>query len=546
MKRRESDLRDEDFRYKTETEFEPGKFDIPLEEGTYIVFDIETTGGNPTRNGITEICALKYVDGKVQDTFYSLVNPRIPIPPIVARMTGITNQTVRKAPLIDTVMPPFLKFIGNHILVSHNTVGDMTFLVHYAKKVCRHKLTNFFLCTHLLSEKTVHDAPNYSLSGLGVYLKLATGGKSHRAEADAQMTLQLFLEIKKRLKADGILLVRDALRYQGHVDTGLRLGLALDEKSFGKASNGPGVLALYDHKGTMVFAGSSNSVRRELQSLRQFDALPRRFLRVVLLSHHFHTFPTSNLFAAMLKEAELYAKHKFSFDPIRWHGRSISLLYVLAEADGALQIGIGPFPHSVLPLLHAYGPVKDLKVSQEKLKKLCEILESTMDKRVLWIPPEKSRLIKLLFEGKVEKELEKLRKDRFKLANLLSLAKQRKLSADITILKTLSNLDILDDFTDLSSVDGVLSLPHDESPGREIYPIVRSHVMKPVVLESDRSEARREEIFLKSAHKFHPPTELSEQEVLKTNAMLWMLTIGVKKKHFDGQFFPMERVKKGS
>src|SRR4051812_544855 len=110
MKRRESDSREESFRYKTETEFETGKFDVLLEEGTFIVFDIETTGGNPTRNGITEICALKYSDGKVQDTFYSLVNPRIPIPPIVQKMTGITNQTVRKAPLIETVFPPFLEF----------------------------------------------------------------------------------------------------------------------------------------------------------------------------------------------------------------------------------------------------------------------------------------------------------------------------------------------------------------------------------------------------------------------------------------------------
>jgi hypothetical protein len=195
-------------------------------------------------------------------------------------------------------------------------------------------------------------------------------------------------------------------------------------------------------------------------------------------------------------------------------------------------------------VIHAYGPIRDLKVSSEKLKALGELLEGEMEKKVLWISPEKSRLVKLLFEGKIDREVEKLRKERFKLVNLLSIAKQRQLSAEIQTLKTLSNLDILDDFTDLSAVNGVLSVPHDESRGRELYPIVHSQVMKPVLVETDKSEARREEIFSKHAHKFEPLAELSELDVLKTNAMLWMITVAVKKKNFDGQFYPMERAKK--
>jgi DNA polymerase-3 subunit epsilon len=538
--KKESDLRFESFPYKTETEFESGKFDVYLEDATYIVFDLETTGGNPSRNGITEIAAIKYSHGKVQDIFYSLVNPRIPIPPIVQRMTGITNQTVRNAPLIDTVFPPFLEFIGNDVLISHNTVGDMTFLVHYARTVCRHKLTNFFLCTHLLAEKTVHDAPNYSLSGLGVYLKLPSGGKSHRAEADAQMTLQLFLEIKRRMQADGVLLLRDALRYQGHVDTGLRLGLALDEKSFAKVMTRTGVLALYDHKGAMLFAGSSSHVRRELQSLHQLESLPRRFLKVVLHSYHFHTYPASNLFTAMLKEAELLCKHKFSFDPIRWHGRSLSMLYVLSEKDGALQIGIGSYPYSVLPIVKVFGPVTDTKATQNKLKILCELFEGTIEKKVLWVAAEKSRLLSLLFAGKIEEELENLRRERFKLSNLLSLANQRKLSAEIQAIKVLSSLDILDGFTDLSSVNGVLILPNEEGSGRELYPIVQSHVMKAVVIEAGKNEAHYEELYRKSAHKFHPTEGPSELDILRTNAMLWMIMVGIKKKHSECQFIPIE------
>ena len=91
--------------------------DIPV-----IVFDIETTGGNPERNGITEISALKIRNGQVLDKYYSLVNPLIPVPGIVRRMTGITNKMLKDQPLIEEVMPSFIEFIGSDVLVSHNTI----------------------------------------------------------------------------------------------------------------------------------------------------------------------------------------------------------------------------------------------------------------------------------------------------------------------------------------------------------------------------------------------------------------------------------------
>ena len=96
---------------------------LDLEDGRFIVFDIETTGGNPERNGITEICALRYEGGEIVDRMCTLVNPKVPIPPIVRRMTGINDRMVRNAPTIDKVMPEFLEFIGNDVLVSHNTIS---------------------------------------------------------------------------------------------------------------------------------------------------------------------------------------------------------------------------------------------------------------------------------------------------------------------------------------------------------------------------------------------------------------------------------------
>ena len=82
-------------------------------EAEIIVFDIETTGGNPERNGLTEFCGIKIHNGEILDEFHSLINPEIPIPPIVRKMTGINDKMVKNAPKIDEVMPKILKFIAS-------------------------------------------------------------------------------------------------------------------------------------------------------------------------------------------------------------------------------------------------------------------------------------------------------------------------------------------------------------------------------------------------------------------------------------------------
>lgn len=534
----------EKFHFQSETLIDEAKLAASLDTATYIVFDIESTGGNPEKNGITEISALKYFQGKVQDTFYSLVNPRVPIPPIVQRMTGITNQMVRKAPYIEKIYASFLDFIGNDILISHNTVGDLIFLTYFARKTCHHKLSNFFLCTHLLAEKTIRSSTNYSLTGLGAHLNLEVPGKSHRAEADAQLTLLLFQEIKKRLEDRGILTVRDAIRFQGHLESAIRLGLALDAPSFNRAPENCGVFSLLDIDNRSLFASSSINLRRDLMSLRQFDGVPRRLLRLVLQSYSYHVHNIPNIFAAMLKEAELQSDTPGAFEAARWHGRSVSLLYFLQETEeegGGFTIGVGEFPFSSAHVRYAFGPIKDFKETQEKCKALANLLSGVWEKKTLKFSPEKNRLIGAICEKTLTHQLTALRKERFKLRNLFSISKQQKISAKIRTLKALSQLDILQDFTLLSSLKGVLSVPHEKGK-RELYPIYESYPLKPIVVSKEEDNDKiREEFFAKSVRKLHPKQNLSELDVLKVNAVLWVVTVGTKKKQFDCYFYPSEK-----
>src|SRR5262245_34012620 len=84
----------------------------PLAEVTFVVLDLETTGGAPGRDGITEVGAVKYRGGECLGTFQTLVNPGVPIPPTITVLTGITEQMVAPAPKIAAVLPPLRDFLG--------------------------------------------------------------------------------------------------------------------------------------------------------------------------------------------------------------------------------------------------------------------------------------------------------------------------------------------------------------------------------------------------------------------------------------------------
>ncbi|MDE3268908.1 MAG: 3'-5' exonuclease, partial [Pseudomonadota bacterium] len=201
--------------------------DKSLSDCTFIILDIEATGGNPQRNALLEIAALKVVDGEVQDRYTSLVNPRMAIPDIVKGITGINANTVKNAPPVEKVMPEFLAFIGDYVLVSHNAQGDVKFLRHTALKTCRKQIKNFYLCTHLLLAQLFPNAKDRSLKGAARDFKLPTL-RGHRAEADAEMTLSLFSLLLVKLQKLGITTVADAMRCQGDIESGKKVGWALD------------------------------------------------------------------------------------------------------------------------------------------------------------------------------------------------------------------------------------------------------------------------------------------------------------------------------
>lgn len=172
-------------------------------EDSFVVFDIETTGLSPQTCAITEIGAVRYKRGKVGEKFSSFVNPRVPIPEEIVKLTGITDEMVKDADPIEVVLPKFLEFVGNDILVAHNASFDISFIRAAAEK-CNLEFSPCFIDTVPMSRGINPDLKNHKLDTVANYFKLGNFDH-HRAFEDAHMLALIFDAMGKKMKAEGII-----------------------------------------------------------------------------------------------------------------------------------------------------------------------------------------------------------------------------------------------------------------------------------------------------------------------------------------------------
>ena len=173
-----------------------------LEDATYCVLDLETTGISITTEKITEVGIMKVKNGEVIDEFEIFVNPEKPIPQRVVEVTNITDEMVKDAETIDKVFPKILDFVGDSIIVAHNASFDVGFLKHNAK-LLGYEFNNTYIDTLPLAKDLFPDLKKYKLGkiadSLGIEVDVA-----HRALADVDTTVKVFNVMLKKLKDKGI------------------------------------------------------------------------------------------------------------------------------------------------------------------------------------------------------------------------------------------------------------------------------------------------------------------------------------------------------
>ena len=170
-------------------------------ETDFVVFDIETTGFSPVNNRIIEIGAVKVSEGEIADRFSTFVNPDVPIPFEIEKLTGINDSMVMDAPFIEQVLPEFLAFCGDAVLVAHNANFDMSFIKENAMRQNIRKEFTYVdtvgIARILLPRQAKHTLDAVAKT-MGVSLE-----NHHRAVDDAEATAEIFVKFIPMLKENG-------------------------------------------------------------------------------------------------------------------------------------------------------------------------------------------------------------------------------------------------------------------------------------------------------------------------------------------------------
>ncbi len=188
-----------------------------IDEATFVVVDVETTGMSALEDRMTEIALMKVRDGILVDEFSTLINPLVSISNFITDLTGIDNLMVRDAPTAREIMPDVAEFLQGSVFVAHNAAFDWGFVSHAARRERGIELENPQLCTVKLSRKILPMLGSKSLGPVAQFLDV-TIPQRHRASGDAYATALILIKFISFLrKKHSLQTVEELLRFQGAV-----------------------------------------------------------------------------------------------------------------------------------------------------------------------------------------------------------------------------------------------------------------------------------------------------------------------------------------
>jgi DNA polymerase III subunit epsilon len=281
----------------------------PLHEVTFVVVDLETTGGSPQDCEITEVGAVKVRGGEIQGEFQTLVNPGSCIPAFVQLLTGITDAMVTSAPRIESVLPAFLEFArgGDTVLVAHNAPFDVGFLRTAAARSGRPWPPFGVLDTARLARQVVlrDEAPDCRLATLARLFRARTM-PTHRALDDARATVDVLHGLIERVGTQGVDTLEELSTYSSRVSPEQRRKRYLAEN----LPRGPGVYIFEDAGGRALYVGKSKDVRPRVRSYFTASEMRTRMGEMVRLAEHVRSIPCPTLLEAEVRELRLIAQLK--------------------------------------------------------------------------------------------------------------------------------------------------------------------------------------------------------------------------------------------
>lgn len=267
----------------------------------YTVIDIETTGGSPFRDKITEIAILVFDGVQIIDKFVSLINPERTIPYYITQMTGINNEMVADAPKFYEIAKKIVEITENRTFVAHNVNFDYNFIRNEFKQL-GYEFRRKKLCTIRLSRKLIPGKKSYSLGKLCDSLNIKINNR-HRAEGDAQATTRLF-ELLLSIDSEN-----KPLGFQFTADKFSGLHPNLKQSLIDKLPENAGVYYFYDEKQKLIYIGKSKNIRQRVETHLLNQSTKRAIEMKQRIADIGYTETGSELVALLMESDEIKA-HK--------------------------------------------------------------------------------------------------------------------------------------------------------------------------------------------------------------------------------------------
>jgi DNA polymerase III subunit epsilon len=315
-----------------------GTFDelgVPLAEVTFVVVDLETTGGSPAACAITEIGAVKVRGGVVLGEFQTLVNPQVAVPPFIAVLTGITDAMVATAPRLPSVLPAFLEWARGSVLVAHNAPFDVGFLRAGCASLGLDWPGFESVDTARLARRvlTRDEAPNCKLATLSRLFRTTTT-PCHRALADAQATVDVLHGLLERLGNLGVNTYEELVSFNGLATASQRRKRYLADG----LPDGPGVYIFRDSRGEPLYIGRSRHVRTRVRQYFVASEPRTRMAEMVGIAERVDAVACAHPLEAEVRELRLIAEHKPRYNRRSRFPERASWLKLTVEAYPRLSV----------------------------------------------------------------------------------------------------------------------------------------------------------------------------------------------------------------
>lgn len=322
---------------------------VPLHEVDFVVVDLETTGGSPNADRITEIGAVRVRGGEVLKELGTLVDPERGIPPQITVLTGITNAMVIGAPTIEEVLPSFLEFAHGAVLVAHNARFDVGFLRAAAERMGLTWPAPLVVDTVALARRVVSkdEAPNHKLGSLARLFHAALT-PDHRALTDARATVDVLHGLLARLAPLGVTHLDD-LRTAGDsvpVERRRKSHLAAHLPTT------PGVYQFLDGNDRILYVGTATNLRTRVRSYFTASEKRKRIGEMVTIAARVHHISCATPLEAAVREIRLIAQHK---PPYNRRSRS-------PQTEPWIRLTDEAFPRASIVRSVPYSPTGDSAV----------------------------------------------------------------------------------------------------------------------------------------------------------------------------------------